>query len=632
MFGRIFIKEWRDNRILLSITGLVLAALVVMGLAGRDKTSLAIAGILILVVLPLTALLLGSGGFGTEFKSDAWTYLFSRPIGKGRIWAYKYLSLLIFVGGAFLILSLAVGTLPGLKRVLADFYAPDFMGTVVIDGMGIFLALTISYSLSILSEKPLVIFPVAVLCGVGLLWLYVHSVGFFEARYAYWHRPIWIGLFVAASFILASVLTLTRVDFTRKVKKTAVFAAVLLVSLIISYAAILSIVSGGNPLAKPRLELWQTEKAGDNLLIRTYGDKLLAYNAKSDRIQRLPGNLADAAYFPGFSSAAGKLAFIKSGRSWAWASQDEVMVANLDGTAETPLARFYGKGSPLEGWEPDSNILISPSGRQVAFVALGPGRDRGRNAAHIFWVNADGTGLKDRPLEFFRQGTIDLLSWQDSEGSVVLRLSDKRIHSLTLKIIKLNLETGATRIFESTLPGASSLDWMSPATLSPGRRFMIVRDPGKLEAEARSMVLDLSTLEIKDACPGIPYWRMFWSAQEDRFAYVGYRDRTLWICSIKDGSRRDVLHFAQGVGADFDWLADGRMVISGGSRENVGYIDILSKDLSREKRLKIPDGIMGKRENDFSRIYGLNDRVLFANEISGVWRLDLKTEEWKRVY
>ena len=96
MFIALFLKEWKEKIIIFAF-GLGLLALslaMALGLSKHPDAPELVMGGLLVPFFSAMALLLGAGGFEQESRHDAWAYLFSRPIGKGAVWAVKYLSLL----------------------------------------------------------------------------------------------------------------------------------------------------------------------------------------------------------------------------------------------------------------------------------------------------------------------------------------------------------------------------------------------------------------------------------------------------------------------------------------------------------------------------------------------------------
>ena len=120
MFAKIFIKEWRENILIFSLAILMMAAMVFLSLTGREEMTIYSSGMFLLLFLPLAALLLGSGGFYTEYKDNAWVYLFSRPIKKEMLWIFKFVSQLSILVAVFIIFYFVRRFLPGLDKIFQD--------------------------------------------------------------------------------------------------------------------------------------------------------------------------------------------------------------------------------------------------------------------------------------------------------------------------------------------------------------------------------------------------------------------------------------------------------------------------------------------------------------------------------
>ena len=165
MFAKIFLKEWRENLIIFFIAILMMFALIVLSFSGQRELTYNFTGMFLMLFLPFSGVLIGSSGFYSEFKDNAWIYLFSRPIKKERIWIFKYVSLLSILLVILLIFFLVKQFLPGIDEILKEFNFPREVFGLFSFSMYIvvpFLALTISFSLSLLYDKPFIIFFVSI--------------------------------------------------------------------------------------------------------------------------------------------------------------------------------------------------------------------------------------------------------------------------------------------------------------------------------------------------------------------------------------------------------------------------------------------------------------------------------------
>jgi hypothetical protein len=626
MFRRILIKEWRDNRLLLSLTGLALAVLVALGLAGKSKTAVYVAGALFFGFLAV-GLLLGSAAFSSEYRDNAWSYLFSRPVRKSTIWIYKYLALLSFLAAGFLILSLAVALLPGLKSVVKDFYAPSFLSSTALYALAVFISLTIPYSLSILSEKTVVILAVSVFVAAFLFWFHFQSLHFFWQRYPYWGSFAPMGLFVGASFILASILTLGKIDFTRQARKLFVFSGLLLSFLALSLAAEILIISRGKPFSKPRIWGWYSSKIDGQVYLTTAADRIIRYDSRKNKVQSLPSSFGDA--LSDFSFAGGKIGFIRAGRTWTGDRRSEACVSNPDGTDLTILARFYGEDSELKGWTPAGKVLLSPGGQQAAFVAEPTDR---RRSPVLFWMNVDATHRMSLPLESYYQGSVDPLCWLEKENSLVLFFGRRywNTRGVTPRVVKVDLDTGAGTSFElnSTAP---SRYWMVTYRADPSVSKAILLYQEDDSELIRLVLLDLETFKTNVIYeqPRLHAYPWVWAPGGDKFAFCN--EGTMWVYSQSENRLRNVLRLPAKNGRPFfDWLDEGRRLAIVQIAQGGYELLVLGDEYKVEKKLRIPDRVA--RGVDYWNIWGLDEKILLASEQTGLWRLDLKTEEWEKVY
>ena len=120
MFVKIFLKEWRENILVFSLSIVLLLALAVLNFSGDDELTMYFSGMFLWIFLPFAALLIGSSGYYSEFKDNAWIYMFSRPVRKWQIWLTKFISLLSIFLLVFLVFYLFIQYLPGLKEILDD--------------------------------------------------------------------------------------------------------------------------------------------------------------------------------------------------------------------------------------------------------------------------------------------------------------------------------------------------------------------------------------------------------------------------------------------------------------------------------------------------------------------------------
>jgi hypothetical protein len=654
MFGQIFLKEWRDKRLLLGLSILLLLMFAVVALASHGQFDPNLMGFFALLFPAFCGLLLGSSGFQAEFKDNAWTYLFSRPVKKGTIWLQKYLSLLSLLAAIVLVTLLVRAIVPGLNQFLsklgfpADFSnAHNFYPSLLINILLPVLALSISYSLSILTDKSFIIIILFIIIGIALHLLYTLYLKFLWTTYMYNHAydasffsmdattvSAIMLIMIAAGFLAASWRTFSRVDFSQQTKKILSFSKIVAPLLILAFGVSTVVAAKGKIFStKQKIVSFLSAKISGQAYLGTWTGKIFRYDETLDRVIRMKGSFQDAS-LDEYSAGEGKFAFFKRRLTLSTIPILELCVSNLDGTHMKSLVQFHGKDSSFNGWEPEYNCLMSPDGRQVAFVASPPRQAKENKTPRLFWMNVDGTGQMSRPLDLKRKESARLISWLPSENSIVLQLAESGLHSLAHKILKFNLDTGSAQTLEITSANRNDYYWMYNSIASPDGTAMLIKLQVQAQNAEKLEILDLRTFETKEifAAPHIPYSVIYgtkWTRDSEKFAY--FQKGALWVYSRSQNTLQEARRPAlKGIGLSFDWLADNKRlaILEGNAKEC--FITILSEDFKEEKRVKIPEQAF-KFEGDLIH-FGLDNKILVAAEESGAWRLDLATDQWKKVY
>jgi len=657
MFGRIFVKEWREKKLVLGLAGLLLLIFAVVALAGRGKFDPNIAGLFAMFFPTFCGLLLGSAAFQSELKNDSWTYLFSRPVKKGTIWLHKYLALLSLLALIVLVALLVRAVVPGLNQYLSKLGAPaDFSNdsnlysSLLINILLPIFALSLTYALSMFTDNPFIIIMMSLTISLVLLILYTPYLEFLWTTYAYSgaHGTSFFSrgapflsaimlLMIAAAFLAASWRTFSKVDFSQQAKKILSFSKLVIPLLILAFGIGMVVAARGNIFStKQTLDLFSSSKIRGQAYFVTWTGKVYRYDESLDRIIRIKGFNQDLLHI--HAPAGGeKIAYIKQNqtesgyRNWG----TEICIANLDGTQEKSLVRFEGEDSPFSGWRPESNCLLSPDGRQVAFIASPPPQSREERGLKLFWMNVDGTGQKSRPVAINLERTANLISWLSGENSIVFHLHDRDSYRLNLTFVKLNLDTGSAETLEIDADYLYSDYWIDKSTVSPDGTAMIKSRQDQDQNMVKVEILDLRTFEAKEifAAPHIPYSLFFgltWTRDSGKFAY--FYQGALWVYSRGRGISKEVRRDAsKKIGLGFDWLADDKRLAVLEGNEKESFITILSEDFKEEKKVKMPEMI---RPSPYGLgIWALNNKIIVASGGEpGAWRLDLATDQWKKIY
>ena len=160
---------------------------------------------------------------------------------------------------------------------------------------------------------------------------------------------------------------------------------------------------------------------------------------------------------------------------------------------------------------------------------------------------------------------------------------------------------------------------------------MVIKQKGEAQNMGKLSILNLRTFEMNKACDAVrlPVFAWVWTPDSDKLAF--FSAGSIWVYSRTENKLEEAWRLSQKkLGLSFDWLADGgRMALIEGTPEQ-GSVVIIGRDFREEKRVSIPKGLLG--DSTGLGLWGLDDKVLLAGGNSGVWRLDLKTDEWKKVY
>lgn len=618
MFKKIFFKEWRDNIVLFSIAMLFMLALIVLNLSAQKELTLYFMGMFLLLFLPISGLLIGSGGFYSEYKDNAWIYMFSRPIRKEKAWFFKYVSLFSILGAIILIFFFVKQLLPGLNEVMREFRVPSQLGGLV--SFSTYLALpilvfTISFSLSILYEKQFAILLISALAGAALAFVLQQFHIFLWSTYLYDGELKGFQILIGLSFAAASILTLKRTDFSQTVKKIFTFAKYLALFLVLSFVFTTVWIAKGNLFSgKKWIETtYAVEHGGDVYFWTDPRSNLLRYSSTSDEVEKVVKERESIE--PEFSIGGDKIAFfvsIEKGRIWV----KDLWVMNTDMTGKKALVEAHNLQSPFHKLSFWGNCLLSPDGSKVAFITIsGDIRTRSLrgDSLVLWWMNTDGSGLNSRPKSDSHIN--DLIAWAEPQNSLIVGIKER---ASNYRVVRFDLGTGTQQTLVENV-----IDPFRVRT-SPRQDFLALCCRDKSGHGATLVILDLRTLEKKViySIDSGYFGAIVWDKSGDRFAF-SKKDEVL-IYSAKDDKITQSIPWPSRYGSLYGWLLDNEeFVLMEGSS-----LRVFNKEFKEEKRIKIPESVKAPQN-----LWGLDHKVLvYDTELSKVWRLDLVTEKWKKVY
>ncbi|MFH2042055.1 MAG: hypothetical protein ABIJ35_05990, partial [Acidobacteriota bacterium] len=424
MFGRMFLKEWKERWGLLGLAIFMIGLFVFIygGMGLSEEIRLYLTGTLYLIFLPILALLLGSSGFSTEFKDSAWTYLFSRPVRKETIWLTKLVSLGAMLLFVFFLISLLKLVLPGLAMTSRDLFSPfwtkpdmtlqSFAFTVSL------LAFFISFSMSFLHDRLFVLIFLSVLV-IGLLFVFEKSFIWFVMMKLFSKgftvpaefKDLWI--FAGAAFLAASLLTFRKTDFSQPAKKSKRFIAFvipfLVAALLISLGC--AVISGS--ILPQRKGTWAFTTSDKSIYFCT-NRGIHRYDATDDSFQRIVLH----AGVNTITLRSGKMVFTSGYFGELWA-------VNTDGSNKKrlypPSTSFREIGSEFVF----NDVLISPDGKKAVFRTMSsvrrpedPSSNRRRRLQSEYYLHTLSLDGTDHLFE--KKGLISLLAWPESADRIFI--------------------------------------------------------------------------------------------------------------------------------------------------------------------------------------------------------------------
>ena len=633
MLVKIFFKEWRENILVLSLSLVLLMALVVLNFSGQEELTMYFSGMFLWIFLPFAALLIGSSGYYSEFKDNAWIYMFSRPVKKWQVWLTKYIALLSIFITVVLVFYLLLQYLPGLKDILDDSGLLFMMGGLFSYSPFLlvsFLALNISYSISILSEKQFVLVFVSILIGTGFLYIAWKYQEFLIMTYFYFRRVEGFVLLVGLSFMLASVLSFVKSDFSQKGKKIFRFTRYLVILIIASFAIHLLWITKGRVFsARTYFHAFHSHKIGSDVYVDSFQHGILKFDSKKDEFVKLNRKSRFSDWI--FSVEGSKVAFLKDVRRNRQYFTN-LWIMNTDGTEAQNLTESQLKDSPFHE-EVIGSCLLSPDGRRVAFISVS--RRSNKKNAKLWWMSSDGKRLQNVDINFPNHKDFRLIMWSDYKDTIFYTAEEKSRKVVpNVKLVKIELGTKDTQILAENVVNFPVI------SVSPKKNYMVFRYR-TFEEQKRGTghlaILNVETLEFKELHTDVnlKIGPIAWNKDGDRIAFMIITDVNsgvyykFWVYEIADDEFKEVAY----EGSDYhrlayDWLLNEDELVVNAIVNQEHRLRILEKDLREE--ISIP---LNEQTRYLWTLWGLDNAVLVQrSRRGGFWRLDLKTKEWKKVF
>ncbi len=645
MFRALVAKEWKEKSVLFFF-GLGIFAVYLLayfGLAGKEDRLEWLTYALLLLFFPFEALLLGSSGFETELRNDAWAFLFSRPVAKPVVWLVKYASLL----GMLAVLWAAFGmiwlTVPGFGELIGGHRL--LLGVSMRAGipwLSLFLSVflfTVAFTFSMLSARPFSTLFASFVVGVGLAGLVYGSLGsaaagrflLFAPKKAQGTLLVSLGL-MSLAFAAASILTFARTDFSQPRKKTAGFAKRVAAFIVPALAAAAAWTTWA-PNPGDRFIAWIGTSNGAPLFETERG--AFRYSETRDRILWVAKGPTFSRLWP--VMGAGKMAYVVNDLKAKTEVGEELWIASMDGSERKRVLRIgAGTGASLSPQDV-RDCAPSQDGRRIALIAKdGPSRPAATRSP-LWVVDADGSALTNLPLDpalglgSLKRSWLRIVAWS-TDGKNILIYESGPAKPAFSRLWVYDLELNSARPFVES-------DAVGPCVLSPDQKFMSVPFQSPAGGSWRLGVIDLRTLEMSlvagEDING--FVDVTWSGQGDRLLFVVRKRREpgpdLFVRGIFSLAEKRVVAERE-LGTDEraalmgsgDWLEDDtRLVVRDGDENG---LRILGPDLHEEMKIPLPASI-----RDPAGVYGAGSKVVVKDAGNdSLWRFDLRKRSWKRIY
>lgn len=478
-------------------------------------------------------------------------------------------------------------------------------------------AFSVAFSLSILNDKQFIVFLVSILLGVGIIYLLNSLQSFLRSRYFAFQGLKGIQIFLALSFVLASILTFIKCDFSQFRKKVFMFSGYLAVFLLTGI-----LLSAGWTVAR-----WHWR--GQDYLMGLQGKNseayfrtkkgMYVYREDQDKIIRLE-NLSRS----NISSGEDKLVFSRYVRRESgnirWHSY-ELWVMNADGSDKKPLISTSSEDFPLRR-SYLRGFQISPNAEKVAFIT----RDYWVRNWNVWTINLDGTGLSGNPVAMDDIHDLDLVGWtRGNESLVMTRIPSTGNPESEKKLVLFGLNDGKITVLAQSLrrPGRTRI---SPK----GYVAAYVYFDENSNEEVLSL-FDLALFSAFDICRASTVNNFKWSRDGKKIAYLSNGD-TLEIYSLEEkavqSSVKVAIDITNKVEIPFGWIFEDQKIVLFSGQGGNQNLQIFSRELIFEKQIEFPVSPVNVP------VMVCLDKVALVRILPGsqLWRINFQTESWKKLY
>ena len=199
-----------------------------------------------------------------------------------------------------------------------------------------------------------------------------------------------------------------------------------------------------------------------------------------------------------------------------------------------------------------------------------------------------------------------------------------------MRLIKVELKTKDYQILKENILNDLRI------SVSPGDKYLIIRHKAPLENMTYLVLLSMFTLEEKTlhSDVNLRVGPIAWNKDGNKIAFWRITnidlnvDYKLLSYSISDDVISGLSYGDHKRGLAYDWLADEDNLIVAEWLDQSPRLRILEEDLREIRSISLNDDT-----RNLWTLWGLDNAILVQrSRRGGFWRLDLKTEEWKKVF
>ncbi len=646
MFKTLLLKEWKDKAPIaafgLALEAIFLAVFLIFG-GNRDLRELIPGGFLI--VFPFIGLILGAGAFESEFRDGAWAYLLSRPVRKETVWLAKLVAPLSVLAGLWLVFIGLMAVVPGLSDVVLSFKLPDmlesglaFFPLILLSSLFFF---SIAFSFSVLTDKQLGLVLGCFLLGFvleGILSFFAFLAGGREMLTSIGRFPgldvFGLALVLSSlAFLAAALVTFLKSDFSQPKVKAKALAKWCFLFLAAAWA-----LSATWPALRPgpKEEFASGIEVAGNEVVLSTNRGLYRYDLARERFKRIVRWRSE---YPDSAVGGGKVLYVLG---YDRPEGPSLWVADMNGSGKKRLVGGGGQEGTQVLWF--QRIRLSPDRRTAVFLyeEVSYTSPRGHQMS-LASIGTDGTGFKKLLFGPGLAGAgedyswVGILAWLESPDSLLMVAGIRKGPTVRDRprtvLWRYDLSSGAqTKLIESPVPVSFVPDPAAKSALSFSRRDLASPMEVSILDLATGTSMPVMTVERPKGSLSSSIVSPVWNRDGDKVAFLIRHDDDLLtpaVYLLKERrlvSSDDVRIQESRESASLGWTADGLKIIladpSGHS------LRITGPDLAWKRTVPVPTSV----SKNFAACPA-GDAVLVSDYANvAVWRLDLKTEKWKKIW